>query len=401
MTGAVMTVRLEMELPQAGGVELTPSYVFDELALVQDATAARTALNAAGAHLLFAMKSCAFIPVLKRLSSLVEGLHASSLFEAKLARRILGAEGVIHVTTPAIAASEADELCAISDMISCNSLTQWDMMKRRAAGRASIGLRLNPGLSFIPDERYDPCRRHSKLGAPVEEVTQVMAENPDRLDGLEGLLVHTNAESRDFRELQNTVARLDEDLSPLLSRLAWINLGGGYLYRDGPDFAPLTEAVSLLRTKYGLTVYMEPGLSIIERAGTLVATVLDVFPSGGRQIAVLDASVNHLPESFEFQFAPEVQGDRKQNGYRYILAGATCLAGDVFGDYEFAAPLLTGSRVVLQNIGAYSMVKAHMFNGVNLPSLYWKPADGPCRLVKQYTYNHFLERCGGHENENL
>lgn len=390
-----MTSRIATNSQEATGIDRTPGYVFDETSLVTDTTLARDALAASGVKLLFAMKSCAFVPALECMSALVDGFHASSLFEAKLAQKILRSEGRIHVTTPSISPEEADEVCAISDMISCNSLTQWDALKTRPDRQASLGLRLNPEMSFVSDERYDPCCRHSKLGTTIEDVRRVLAEDPARLAGLEGVLCHANCESEDFRELGEIVRRLDARVPTLLRQIDWINLGGGYLFRQGSDYAALQEAASLLREKYDLTVYMEPGTSIIRRAGRLVASVVDVFSSGGHQIAVLDASLNHLPECFEFQFEPDAAGHGAQRGYRYILAGATCLAGDVFGDYEFAAPLRPGARVTFENIGAYSMVKAHMFNGVNLPSVYWRRTDGRCRLVKTYTYEHFLERCGG------
>ena len=67
---------------------------------------------------------------------------------------------------------------------------------------------------------------------------------------------------------------------------------------------------------------------------------------------ILDASVNHVPEIFEFQDEPDVRGNIKLPGHRYILAGATCLAGDIFGEYDFAEPLKVGSKVVFANIGA-------------------------------------------------
>jgi carboxynorspermidine decarboxylase len=38
---------------------------------------------------------------------------------------------------------------------------------------------------------------------------------------------------------------------------------------------------------------------VVEETGYLVASVLDTFESDGRVIAVLDTSVNHLPEVFE------------------------------------------------------------------------------------------------------
>jgi len=390
-----MASRISIDSRVAASVDRTPAYVFDEALVSADASQARDALAASGAHLLFAMKSCAFPPVLSCLSGCVDGFHASSLFEARLARQVLGKAGKVHVTSPSLPPGEVDDLCTLSDMISCNSLTQWSRLRTCRRGRARLGLRLNPGMSYVPDERYDPCRRNSKLGVPLEDLRRVLADDPARLAGLAGLLIHSNSESEDFRELRAIVTRLDQALPTLLEQIDWLNLGGGYMFHDGIDYTALNEAVALMRERYGLAVYMEPGTSIIRRAGRLVASVVDVFVSGGQQIAVLDASLNHLPECFEFQFEPDAEGDSVYSGHRYILAGATCLAGDVFGDYEFAAPLEPGARVVFENVGAYSMVKAHMFNGVNLPSVFWQPADGPCRRVKSYTYAHFLERCGG------
>lgn len=373
----------------------TPALVYDETTLVADATEARAAVTGAGGHLFYAMKACAFIPALKRLAGLVDGFHASSLFEARLGREILGPNGLIHVTSPSFAEAEMEQLCALSDMISLNSLGQWDRFRKCAGARAQIGLRVNPEQSFVPDERYDPCRRHSKLGAPVSVLNEVARSDPERLQGLKGLLVHSNSESIEFGEILTTVRQLDHKLGPLLGQLEWVNLGGGYLFREGTDLAPLNEAIALLTTKYGLRVYTEPGTSIIKRAGRLVSTVMDVFESGGKSVAVLDTSVNHLPEVFEYQFEAEVEGDLQIGGHPYILTGATCLAGDLFGEFGFAEPVAPGARVVIKEAGAYSMVKASMFNGVNLPFFYWQNADGACELVKSYTYDDFKARCGG------
>ncbi|MHA6265190.1 type III PLP-dependent enzyme domain-containing protein [Arenibacterium sp. CAU 1754] len=374
--------------------------MFDELTLMADAETARQALAESGAHLLFAMKACAFGHVLKQLSDSVDGFHASSLFEAKLARETLGWRGLIHVTTPAITSDEIDELCAVSDMISLNSLTQWDRFRAHGDENVQLGLRVNPDLSMIQDERYDPCRRHSKLGAPIRDVREVMLNDPGRLEGLKGLLVHSNSESDDFGEVLATVRHLDRLLAPLLEQAEWINLGGGYMFRNGNDYSALNEAVLLLRNKYNLRVYMEPGTSIVKGAGRLVASVLDIFPSEGKSVAILDASVNHTPEVFEFQFEADVEGETARGGHSYILGGATCLAGDIFGEFRFPGPLVPGSRVVLKNAGAYTMVKAHMFNGVNLPSVYWQAADGTCDLVKSYDFDNFKSRCGIRTDEN-
>ena len=139
---------------------------------------------------------------------------------------------------------------------------------------------------------------------------------------------------------------------------------------------------------------LEPGAALVREAGYLVATVRDLFESGGSQVAVLDTSVNHAPEVFEYQFAPEVVGHSPEHPHAYLLAGATCLAGDLFGEYRFAAPLRIGSRVLFLEMGAYTLVKAHMFNGVNLPNLYTVAESGEISLRRRFGYEDYRARVG-------
>ncbi|MGZ0247712.1 MAG: Rieske 2Fe-2S domain-containing protein, partial [Alphaproteobacteria bacterium] len=149
-----------------------------------------------------------------------------------------------------------------------------------------------------------------------------------------------------------------------------------------------------------LEVFVEPGTAIVRRSGFLVASVVDIFVSGNKSIAILDTTVNHWPEVFEFGFEPDVQGDMEDGVYEYILAGATCLAGDLFGTYAFNELLDVGSKVLFPDAGAYSLVKAHFFNGVNLPSVYALTEDGRFMLNTEFTFEDFARQCGVVEHEN-
>ena len=109
-------------------------------------------------------------------------------------------------------------------------------------------------------------------------------------------------------------------------------------------------------------------------------------------VAVLDTTINHFPEVFEYQFAPDVLGDDHESEHEYVLAGASCLAGDVLGTYGFKRRLKPGSRVVLPGMGAYSLVKANMFNGINLPVVYSIAADGSLEERRKYDYEDYRSR---------
>jgi carboxynorspermidine decarboxylase len=141
-------------------------------------------------------------------------------------------------------------------------------------------------------------------------------------------------------------------------------------------------------------VYIEPGAGLVREAGYLVATVIDLFKAEGRSIAVLDTTVNHVPEVFEYQFEPDVLGHDEEGDHEYILAGSSCLAGDLMGVYAFRRPLKIGAPVVLTNVGAYAIVKAHMFNGINLPAIYSVTPAGELVLRRRFTYDDYVSRFG-------
>ncbi len=370
----------------------TPAFIYDEGRLLRHIARTRAALGDGSAKLLFALKAFTVADGLLHIAPRVDGFHASSLFEARLARQLLGRQGRVHLTTPGLRPGEFDEICELCDHVSFNSVSQWEALRTAARGRIGCGLRLNPQRSFVDDERYDPCRRHSKLGAPLEQVVEIVRDSPERLEGISGLLIHGNCDSTDFLPLLETVRHVVARLGGWLAQIRWINLGGGYLFREASDLGPLHETLDLLRSRHGMEVFFEPGASIVREAGYLVSTVLDIFPSEGKRIAVLDTSVNHMPEVFEYQLHPPIAGDIAGGPHRYLLAGATCLAGDMFGDYAFSEPLHVGSRLVFESAGAYSLVKAHMFNGVNLPAVYALSEAGELVLKKRFLYEDFSAR---------
>ena len=144
-----------------------------------------------------------------------------------------------------------------------------------------------------------------------------------------------------------------------------------------------------------------PGTGIVNSAGYLVAAVVDLFDSDGKSIAVLDTTVNHLPEVLEYQFEPDLLDHADDGPHSYVLAGCSCLAGDVFGEYTFERPLAIGSRVTFANVGAYSLVKAHRFNGIELPTLYVRNTDGELDLQPPFAYNDSLEHSRGSTHASL
>lgn len=372
----------------------TPAFVYDEAGIDRLIDTLAPVRRSTGCRVLFSLKAFSFIDAIEQMAPRLDGLAASSLFEARLAREVAGRGGEVHMTSPGIRPGEVDELASLCGHVSFNSISHLRLYGGRLAPYVSLGLRVNPQLSFVPDDRYDPCRPHSKLGVPLDSLAAMVADDRGQMAGVEGIHVHSNCDSTDLSELLRTVHHLAERLGPLLHGLRWVNLGGGYLFGEAGDIGPVVEAVEALESTYGLQVYLEPGAALVRSAGFVVASVLDVFPSEGMQVAVLDTTVNHMPEVLEYRFEPDVCGHDDDGELEYLLGGSTCLAGDVFGVYRFAEPLEIGARVVFSNAGAYTLSKAHTFNGVNLPSVYALDRSGSLTLKKRFGYGDYVERWG-------
>lgn len=380
--------------------QTTPAYIYDEQQLRSDVQRVGEIARNVGCKTLYSPKANTVRGVLDTISGGVDGFAASSVFEARLSREVLGRGGSIHLTNPGLRADEVAEVAGLCDYVTLNSLSQWQMYGPELIGQVKCGLRVNPGMSLVRDLRYDPCRANSKLGVPLEDLEEIYRDVPGRIEGISGLHFHTNSEASEFSGLLATVRHLADRIAPFLEKTEWVNLGGGYLFDDPDSLGEFDESVELLRSRFGLEVFVEPGTAMVSRSSYLVASVVDIFVSGDKSVAVLDTTTNHWPEVFEYQFSPDVIGDTEEGEYEYLLAGGTCLAGDLFGIYAFDEPLDVGSKIVFANAGAYSLVKANYFNGINLPSIYVLTAEGELMLEKKFTYEDFARQCGAVEHEN-
>ena len=214
------------------------------------------------------------------------------------------------------------------------------------------------------------------------------------LDGVTGLHFHTLCE-QNADALITTLDAFEKNFGPVIHRMKWINFGGGHhITRTDYDVDALVRTVMAFQDKYNVQVYLEPGEAVALNAGYLVSTVLDIVENG-IHIAILDTSAAcHMPDVLEMPYRPDVIGSDypKKKAHTYRLAGPTCLAGDIIGDYSFDQPLKPGDRLVFRDMAIYTMVKNNTFNGINLPSIALAKKDGSVKLVKAFGYDDFKSR---------
>ncbi len=371
----------------------TPALVWDMGCLEKRINSMSRFASEQGCELLYSIKASSVVPVLEHIVGRVAGFSCSSLFEAKLASQTLRGNGTVHLTTPGFRPDEIDAVADVCDYVALNSLSQWKRFGAQINERTSCGLRLNPGTSIVNDQRYDPCRKNSKLGVPIDELAVQYERRPESLSNLNGLHIHVACGNKSFAQIDDVISKIETRLGDLLHQIDWFNLGGGFYFDKILKTAPFRNSVTRLKDKYSHNVIIEPGTAFVKDAGLLVCSVIDLFQSDGKSIAVLDSSVNHMPEVFSYQTQPPVAGATPDGAYRYILAGNTCLAGDIFGEYNFSAPLQLGERIIFRKRGAYTHAQSHWFNGINLPTIYTVSDDGTIKLQQDFIFEDFAHRC--------
>ena len=366
----------------------TPYYLIDEAKLHANLRILADVKKRAGCKILLAQKAYSAYKTYPLIRKYLDGSAASGLYEARLGFEEMGGE--THVFSPAYRADEFEELLTYADHIVFNSCAQLKAFGARAkAAGKSVGLRVNPERSTQEGHAiYDPCAPGSRLGVTAGEF------DPAVLPLLDGLHMHTLCE-QNADALAVTVAALEEKFGAYLPKMKWLNLGGGHhITRADYDRELLVHTVRALSERYGVQVYLEPGEAVVLDAGYFVTSVVDVVHNGV-DIAVLDCSAAcHMPDVLEMPYRPPLQGAGAagEKAHAYRLAGGTCLAGDVIGDYSFDAPLKAGDTLVFEDMALYTMVKTNTFNGMPLPSIVLRRENGELCTLRSFGYEDFKGR---------
>lgn len=370
----------------------TPCYVIQEEQLRQNLEILKGVMDRTGCKILLAQKAFSMYEVYPLIAQYLSGTTASGLYEARLGAEEMGIPfgKETHIFSPAYKEEEFDEILTYCDHIVFNSFEQLERFGKRAAEAGkNVGLRINPQYSTQEGhEIYDPCATGSRLGVTIEKF------RPELLKYVDGLHFHTLCE-QDAQPLHDTLKEVERQFGEWLPKMKWLNFGGGHhITREGYDIALLEQCICDMKEKYDLEIFLEPGEAVALNAGVLLTKVEEIVENS-IQIAILDTSAAcHMPDVLEMPYRPPLQDgyEAEEKAYTYRLAGPTCLAGDVIGDYSFAEPLKRGDTLTFEDMAIYTMVKNNTFNGMRLPAIVLEDKDGECRVVRQFGYEDFKMR---------
>lgn len=378
-------------MPERDQIDLyavpSPCWVLERRRLHENLDILDRVQRESGARILLALKGFAMWSVFDDIGNVLRGTAASGLYESRLGRERMDAE--VHCFSPAYTEGDFGDILEYADHLVFNSAAQWRQFgeRARAAGK-SCGLRINPQYSEVEPPIYNPCVPGSRFGIRADQLDETL------LDGVEGLHFHTHCE-QNSDALERTLAHVEAGFGWALGRMRWVNFGGGHhITRADYDIERLIGLIRDFSERYDVQVYLEPGEAVGWQTGPLICSVVDIVEND-MQIAVLDVSITcHMPDCLEMPYRPDIAGagEPGEHPWCYRLAGNSCLAGDVLGDFSFERPLRPGDRLRIEDMLHYTTVKTTSFNGIALPAMgIWEP-DGFFRLVRAPRYADYADR---------
>lgn len=397
----------------------TPYYLLDEAAIVANMQIIARLCELSGAKALLALKCFATWGVFDVMQPYLHGTTSSSLNEVRLGYETFGNNAdansqdkkETHAYSVAYSADEIDEVLSYADKIIFNSISQLTAFKGKAAAKnIPVGLRLNPKTSNSSFIIADPARPFSRLGEhDKEKITAVLGD-------ITGVMIHNNCENDSFEAFSESLADIEARFGDILEQLEWVSLGGG-IHFIAPDYPleKLAERLKGFSKTYGVKVYLEPGEASIHGAGSLVTTVLDTMHNQ-KNLAVVDSSIEaHMLDLLIYRESAPITAindatihvnpvksiiddstvhepstaKSEQMPENTIIYGRSCLAGDIFGEYELSDNLTVGDTVTFGNAAGYTMVKKNWFNGVNMPAIVIRRLDGRIDVQREFDYQDY------------
>ncbi|MDR1511551.1 MAG: carboxynorspermidine decarboxylase [Endomicrobium sp.] len=358
----------------------TPYYLIDEEKLLKNLKRIEYLRDHSGVKLILALKCFSVWAVSDLVNKYMDGTTSSSLYETKLGYEKFGKE--THAFSVAYSDDDVSEIKDICDKIIFNSVSQLKMFYNRVK-HIKIGLRVNPGISYSNFDLADPVRRYSRLGVISQKDIMLV------LDNISGLMFHYNCENDDFGSFSNMLDKISKKYEKILSKVEWVSLGGGlYFTKDNYPLDEFCEKLKSFGKKYKIQVYLEPGEAVVTESCELVTTVLDIVKNV-KTIAIVDASIEaHMLDLLTYRIAAKINAEVGEN--EYIIAGRSCLAGDIFGECKIRDKLEVGSEIRFADAAGYTMVKKNWFNGLKMPSIVIKRLSGNLEIVREFLYKDFL-----------
>ena len=370
----------------------TPLVVYCEETIRAQARAYREA--APDALIVYGTKAFANVALLRVLAEEGVGADVSTLGELAFAQAAgIPAERMLFHGNN----KSDDELRAAAAASVTVVLDAEDEPGRAArAGVQRALVRLTPGVDAVTHRSIRTAHDESKFGLPAEGALRVVAEA--RKLGIEvaGVHFHVGSQLARIDESLLAVERLAAFCDRARRELDWtpqvLDIGGGLgirYTRDAgvPEIADFVgPLVARLHERWPdpVQLVLEPGRSLVGRAGVTLYRVGVVKQSGGVSFVAIDGGMsdNPRPQFYGARYEALLanRADELADGV-FRVAGKHCETGDVLIEAAELPHPKRDDLLAVPATGAYTLAMGSTYNGVPRPAVVLV-RDGEGRVIR-------------------
>jgi diaminopimelate decarboxylase len=357
----------------------TPLVVYCEETIRARARQYRAA--APEALVVYGTKAFPNVALMRLLAEEGIGADVSTLGELRYAQSagIPGGRIVVHGNN-----KSDDELRAAADARAAYVVldSAEELSRARDAGVERMLVRITPGIEADTHESIRTGHLGSKFGVAPEEAAFLAGE-------VDGLHVHVGSQLLALSSARETIGWLNRYLDSTGWTPRVVDLGGGL----GVPTQPLEQAPSIsdfVETLVGglaveAQVILEPGRSLVGRAGVTLYRVGSVKRSGDRAWVAVDGgtSDNARPQLYDARYTAVVATrlDAAVSG-AFGVAGKHCESGDVLIDDVALAEPRRGDLLAVPATGAYTLSMSSNYNAVPRPAAVLV-SGGDARVIRR------------------
>ncbi|CAN6959507.1 diaminopimelate decarboxylase [Psychrobacter okhotskensis] len=358
----------------------TPCYVYSKQAILDVYQAYTDSFASLTHQVCYAVKANSNLAVLGILAQAGAGFDIVSRGELM---RVLAAGGhASKVVFSGVGKTKSDIEYALTQGIGCfnvesiSELTLINEVAQQLDKAAPISLRVNPDVDANTHPYISTGLKDNKFGIAHEDAVAVyqQAAELSHID-IVGIDCHIGSQ---LTEVAPFVAALDKVIELVHSlrdkgiELRHIDLGGGlgvrYIDETPVSIDEFAEALLPKLSALGLTVFFEPGRSIVANAGILLTTVDVLKPTEHKNFAIVDAAMNDLirPALYQAEMAviPETlpnKGLDTDGTQPWDIVGAICETGDFLAKDRLLS-LATDDVLAITGAGAYGFAMSSNYN---------------------------------------
>ena len=354
----------------------SPTYLYFAEQIIQNFKAYEAGFKNYPHQICYAVKANSNLSILKLLAEQGSGFDIVSVGELK---RVLAAGGdPKKIVYSGVGKSKADLEFALNAGIGCfniESLAEVTMLHdvaKKLGVIAPVSLRINPNVDAKTHPYISTGLKENKFGIQMDDAEamyETMAAMPHlAIHGIDFHIGSQLTEIAPYEEaLDLTLAMIDR-LSAKGITLKHLDIGGGLgiRYEDETLIDPavwLQMAIAKIGER-NLTLYIEPGRSIVGDAGILLTEVILTKENEGKHFAVVNAAMNDLIRPALYDAWMNIinlsEHDDAQTE-NYDIVGPICETGDFLGKNR-ALALKAGDILAVTHAGAYGFTMASNYN---------------------------------------